>query len=274
MSKAPLARAAIIGENFIRKIIVQRYLIFNFALRDLRGRYVGSLMGFFWSVIHPLVLLISYTFVFSVVFRIRPPLENVHSYPLFLFCGILPWLYFQDTLLRSCNSVIEHGNLIRKTIFPSEILPISIALSNLVTHVIGLGLLLLLLLFFGDLGWSLLILPVPLVLVFILALGLGWFLAALQVFLRDTAQIVSVLLVLWFWFTPIFYKLEMVPPWLRPWVAVNPLSSAVISYQTILLQDSFPPVKLLAYLGVSASLVAIIGGLVFRNTKREFTDVL
>jgi ABC-type polysaccharide/polyol phosphate export permease len=129
-------RLAIISGNFFRKILLQRHLIWNFVLRDLKARYVGSFMGLFWSVIHPLVLLISYTFVFSVIFQVRPSLKTIDNFALFAFCGMLPWLYFQETVVRSCTSVIDQSHLIRKTLFPSEILPITVALSNLVTHVV------------------------------------------------------------------------------------------------------------------------------------------
>jgi len=127
-----------IFSNFVRKIYIQRNLICNFVARDLRARYIGSFMGLFWSVIHPIVLLVSYTFVFSVVFGLRPrPETGTTSFPLFLFCSILPWLFFQDTLQRSSTIVIDNSNLVTKTIFPSEILPLTVLLASLVNHIIG-----------------------------------------------------------------------------------------------------------------------------------------
>ncbi len=114
-----------VSDNFLRKTVLHRHLIWNFTIRDLKGRYVGSFMGLFWSLVHPLVLLVSYTFVFAIIFKIRPNLKGIDNFAIFLFCGILPWLYFQETVMRSCNSVVDNANLIRKTLFPSEILPIS-----------------------------------------------------------------------------------------------------------------------------------------------------
>src|SRR5437867_4397107 len=103
----------IIFSNFLRKIYLQRGLIRNFVVRDLRSRYVGSFMGIFWSVIHPIVLLVSYTFVFSVIFKVPlPPDGGTTSFPLFLFCSILPWLFFQDTLQRSSTVVVDNANLV------------------------------------------------------------------------------------------------------------------------------------------------------------------
>lgn len=243
-------------------------------VRDLKVRYVGSLMGFFWSVIHPLVLLVSYSFVFSVIFQVRPHIASTENFAVFLFCGILPWLYFQDTVLRSCRSVTDHANLLRKTLFPSEILPITVLLSNLVTHLVGLAILLAALLYLGLLGWTVLLLPLYLVPLMVLSLGLGWLAAALQVFLRDTAQVLTVLLIFWFWFTPIFYPVEMVPEPYRFWIDLNPVGPAVDGYRRLLLENRGPDAASLLWLTGWALASFAAGGWVFRHTKREFVDVL
>ena len=265
---------ALILLSFFRKLSHQRYLIFNFVVRDLKSRYVGSFMGLFWAVVHPLVLLLCYTFVFSIVFKIRAGTLTTGNFAIFLFCGILPWLYFQDTVLRCCNSVVENSNLIKKTVFPSEILPIAMALSNAFTHLLGLAILLLVLVFSGLLAWTSVFLPVYLFLLIVLALGLGWLCAALQVFLRDTYQIVAVMMVLWFWFTPIFYSLEMVPSVLRPLILLNPLTYVVEGYRYSLLEGHLPDLGHLSVLLAFVLIVFFLGGYVFRNTKREFIDVL
>ncbi|MFQ5738349.1 MAG: ABC transporter permease [Acidobacteriota bacterium] len=260
--------------NFLRKLFRQRNLIWNFVIRDLRSRYVGSLIGFLWSVVHPLVLLVSYTFVFSIIFKVKTPARMPDNFAIFLFCGILPWLYFQDTLLRSSTSVIDHGNLIRKTVFPSEILPVALVLSNLVTHLVGFAILLVVLVFMNTLSWAALLLPLYLLLLAVFSLGLGWLAAALQVFLRDTAQVISVLMVLWFWFTPIFYQIEDVPAVLQPLVRMNPLSYVVQGYRDLLLMGRLPDVHSVLVLSGFSLGAFVLGGFVFRSTKREFPDVL
>lgn len=266
--------AVLILANFVRKLVLQRNLIWNFVRRDLRARYVGSLMGFFWAVIHPLVLLTSYSFVFSIVFRIRPYQSATENFALYLFCGILPWLYFQDTLARSCTSVTDHAHLIRKTVFPSEILPVSLLLSNLVYHLIGLGIVCLVLAAAGLLKWTVLLMPLYLGALMLLCLGLGWFTAAVQVFVRDAAQILSVLLVFWFWLTPVFYSLDQVPEKYRPYLQANPLAMAVRGYRDCLLEGRTPVWQELVILWLVAAAAFAAGGLVFRMTKREFADVL
>lgn len=260
--------------NFGRKLWLQRHLIWNFVLRDLKGRYVGSLMGLFWSVIHPIVLLVSYTFVFSIVFKIRPVTSATDNFALFLFCGILPWLYFQDTLVRCSTAVVENGNLLRKAVFPAEILPLSLALSNLVTHLLGFLVLAIILALNGLLGWTLLFVPVYLVLLFFISLGVGWLLAAMQVFVRDTIQVVQVLLIFWFWFTPVFYSVELVPAALRPFIRANPMTHVVEGYRSALLEHVVPTPETIAVLGLFAAACFLVGGAIFRGVKRDFVDVL
>jgi len=225
-------------------------------------------------VVHPIVLLACYSFVFQIVFRVRPFSAATDNFAVFLFCGILPWLYFQEVMTRSCNCIIENSNLIKKTIFPSEILPVSHVFSALVTNIIGMVILLLMLVILGLLKWTVVFVPVYLFLLAVFSLGLGWLLAAMQVFLRDTLQVVTVVLVFWFWFTPIFYSTSQVPEPYRSLIALNPLTHVVEGYRLVLLEGSIPDPEGLLILAGFALLSFFIGGYVFRNTKREFADVL
>jgi len=266
----------IIFSNFLRKIYVQRGLIRNFVVRDLKARYIGSFMGFFWSVIHPIVLLVSYTFVFHVIFGQRPaPDSGTTSFPLFLFCSILPWLFFSDTLQRSSTVVIDNANLVTKTLFPSEILPLTILLAGLVNHLIGFAILLCILLFtLGKISLYILLVPVYFLLLMMFTLGISWFVASLNVFIRDISQILSVILTFWFWFTPIFYSPERFPARFRFVVRWNPLAHVVTGYRDCLLRMRMPNLKILSLLAVGSFLIFAAGGLFFRKTKREFVDVL
>ena len=280
MNAGARIRAALVPwtifSSFLRKIYIQRSLIRNFVVRDLRTRYIGSFMGFFWSVIHPIVLLVSYTFVFSVIFGVRPrPDAGTTSFPLFLFCSILPWLFFQDTLQRSSTIVIENANLVTKTLFPSEILPLSVMLAGVVNHLIGFAILLCILIFtLGKISVFILLIPVYFVLLMLFTLGLSWFVAGLNVFVRDVSQILSVVLTFWFWFTPIFYSTDRFPAGMRFLVHWNPLAHVVAGYRDCLLRMSMPDMGILAILGVASLLVFAGGGIFFRVIKREFVDVL
>jgi len=262
--------------SFTRKLFVQRGLIRNFVVRDLRSRYVGSFMGFFWSVIHPVVLLCSYTLVFMGIFKIRPlPDSGTTSFPLFLFCSILPWLFFQDVLQRSSTVIVENSNLVTKTLFPTEILPLTVLLAGVVNHVIGFAILLVvLLLSIGKLSVLVLLVPVYFLVLSIFTLGLAWMVAALNVFVRDTAQVLSVILTFWFWITPIFYSVEQFPERYAFLVRLNPLAHIVVGYRDCLLRMRLPNLGTLAVLAAVSMALFAAGGLFFRHIKREFVDVL
>src|SRR6516165_4608450 len=135
--------------GLIRKLIANRNLLKNLILRDLKHRYVGSVGGFLWSVINPIVLLVSYTFIYSVIFGLKLGLESgTSSFAIFVLCGLLPWTVFADTVVRNCSAISDNAPLITKTIIPAEILPISITISNLIHHLIGLAILLVVLISF------------------------------------------------------------------------------------------------------------------------------
>ena len=172
--------------------------------RELKARYRGSVLGFFWSFVNPLLLLLVYTFVFAYV---MPPPKDIHNYALFLFCGILPWTWFSASLLESSNVLITGGNLIKKVMFPAEILPIVTVLSNLVHFLLGLPILVAFLIYFdapielSELPWF----PVALLVQLLLTLGLALILAALTVHFRDLKDILGNVMTLWFFATPIIY---------------------------------------------------------------------
>ncbi len=270
----------VILSSFLGKLYVQRGLILNFVARDLKSRYVGSFMGLFWSVIHPIVLLVSYTFVFSVIFGIEPPKDSgTDSFALLLFCSILPWLFFQDSLQRSSTIIIDNSNLVTKTLFPSEILPLVVMLSSFVNHLIGFAILLCIIFFvLGKVSLFILLIPVYLFLLMLFTLGISWFVSSLNVFVRDVSQVLSVVLTFWFWFTPIFYAsnriADRLPPKLVVLINFNPLSHIVTGYRDCLLRMRMPDLKVLALLALASLAVFVLGGLFFRKTKREFVDVL
>lgn len=264
------------GQHFLRNLVTRRNLIYELVRRDFRQRFVGSAGGWLWSVIHPIVLLASWTFVFQVCLK-SPSLEGevTQNYTLYLFCGFLPWLLFQETVQRSASALVEHANLITKTLFPSEIIPVSVFLSSLISHSLAL-----LLAVISIAVWEhrvsplLLLLPVYTLLTGLLAVGLGWIVASLQVYIRDTAQVLSVALTFWFWTTPIFISEKQIPASLRWVVQLNPLAYVVRAYRESLLSDRLPALPELAILTAYAVTAFLIGGLFFRHLKRGFADVL
>jgi len=237
---------------------------------------VGSAIGWVWAVIHPLVLLVSWYWVFTVCMGVTlPKTEVTQNYPLFLFAGQLPWLLFSDTVQRSASSVLEQGSLITKTVFPAEMIPISVFLSTLVGHLLGLALMVgAVALILNQISIFLVLLPLYTLALGLLAVGLGWIVASLHVFLRDTAQVVSVILTFWFWVTPILISEQRFPAWARFVLLANPLFYVVRAYRELLLSSRIPSARDLVIVAVYTSAAFVLGGLFFRHMKRGFADVL
>jgi len=264
------------GRFFVRNLIERRALVMQLVRRDFHQRFVGSAGGWLWGVIHPLVLLASWTFVFQICLHTQPPPGEVtQNYTLFLACGFLPWLLFQEAVTRSASSLVENANLITRTVFPAEVVPVSIFLSSLMNHLIALGLVIASIAIWTRQfnAWALFT-PVYMALLGLLAIGIGWVVAGLQVYLRDTAQVLSVIMTFWFWMTPIFIGEEKYPHRLRFLLKANPLFYLVRGYRDRLLSMRLPDARDVAELAAYSVGAFVIGGLVFRQLKRGFADVL
>ncbi len=255
---------------------VSANLLGQLILRDFRQRYVGSVLGWLWGVVHPLVLLVVYTFLFRHAFGARlPPDEATDNYPLFLLAGMLPWLLFSETLTRSATSLAEYSALVKRTVFPSQAVPISILASTGVAHLLSLGVLLVAAAVWGHPpGASLVMLPLAVIPLALLSLGLAWFGAALQVYLRDTAQVLAVVLMAWFWATPVFLPEAFYRGRVDAALDWNPLRYAVLGYRGAILGGGGLTLEQTAGLWGSALAVFAVGALFFRRAKRGFPDVI
>jgi lipopolysaccharide transport system permease protein len=264
------------GQHFARNLVERRTLLFQLVRRDFEQRFIGSAAGWLWGLIHPIVLLVSWLFVFQVCLKMPlPPNEVTQNYALFLFCGFLPWLLFQETVTRSASSLLDNANLITKTVFPAEIVAVSIFLSSLINHMIALFLALAIVgLYNGHFSLWMLTLPAYMFLIGLFAVGIGWIVSSLQVYLRDTAQVISVMLTLWFWITPIMIAEEKFPEQMRFLLRGNPLAFLVRAYRDRLLSYRAPSLHEFAIVAAYAVTAFIAGGLFFRHLKRGFADVL
>jgi lipopolysaccharide transport system permease protein len=262
------------GTLFLRNLIERRSLLFQFVRRDFEQRFVGSAMGWIWGLIHPLVLLMSWIFVFQICMKVPPP-KGVRSYALYVFAGMLPWLLFSETVQRSASCLLEQSNLITKTVFPSEIVPVSVFLSSLMSHLLALALIVAVAgVYLNQISIFLILLPVYVFLIGLFAVGIGWIVASLHVFLRDTAQVLSVVLTFWFWLTPIFISEAAFPRWAHFLLVANPLYYLVRGYRALLLDSSSPDFRDILVAAGYGAVVFIAGGLFFRHMKHGFADVL
>ena len=264
------------GAQFLRNLVERRSLLFQLVRRDFQQRFIGSAAGWIWGVIHPLVQLVTWWFVFERLMKFKlAPNPFTHNYPLYLFAGMLPWLLFSDTVQRSTTSLLDQSNLITKTVFPSEIVPVSVFLSSLVSHGLALALVIAATgVILNQISIFLILLPVYVFVVGLLAVGVGWIVASLHVFQRDTAQVLSVILQFWFWLTPIFVTENLYSGKAHLLLVANPLSHIVRSYRFLLLTHSLPDLGDLGAAAASGAAVFLLGGLFFRYMKRGFADVL
>lgn len=261
------------GRHFLKNLVERRTLLSQLVRRDFEQRYIGSAAGWLWGVVHPLVLLASWIFVFQICLKIQLP--GVKNYAMFLFAGMLPWLLFQDTVLRSSVSLLDHSNLITKTVFPAEVVPVSIFLSSLIHHLIALVVAVVWVAFaVKSVSPMILLLPVYMVFVGLLGVGVGWIAASLHVYLRDTAQVLTVIMTLWFWATPIMISESQVPDRFKPLIQWNPLSWVVRGYRERMFSHAWPAPAEILTLAAWSIAVFILGGLFFRHLKRGFADVL
>jgi homopolymeric O-antigen transport system permease protein len=270
--------ARIPGRHFLRNLVTGRALIAQLVRRDFRTRYVGSSAGWLWGVVHPIVQLLIWIMVFKYWFGVTLPADEVTTnYPLFLFCGILPWWLFQETVTRSAGSLVEQSNLITRTVFPSEVVPVSIFLSSMIHHLIAVGLAIFTVgLWQRSLSPMIVLLPIYMFFLGLLAVGVGWVVSSLHVYLRDTAQVLAVAINLWFWITPIMIseKQAIKVPFVHGLVKWNPMSWVVNGYRDRLLSNQWPDWRELAVIAAYSVSVFVLGGLFFRHLKRGFADVL
>ncbi len=186
-------------------LVAYRDLLLNLVYRELKVRYKGSLLGFLWSFVHPLVMFLVYYLVFSML----TDRFNMPHYELFLLSGLFPWIYFQSSIARATPSIRAHGMLLRQVYFPRVVLPISVVLSEAVHFCAALGVLLLLSLFIMKrMTPGIVLLPVVFIPHLLIALGFGLVFATLNVYFRDTEQIVNLLLTIWFFASPVFYSID------------------------------------------------------------------
>jgi ABC-type polysaccharide/polyol phosphate export permease len=271
----------------IRELLEYKYLLKNLVIRDLKVRYKNSFFGIIWSLLHPLLMMMVYTILFTILI----PNEGVENYPVFILVALIPWQFHTGTLNNSVQSITGNAAIIKKVYFPRILLPMATILSNLVNFLLA-SLILLILLFASGVGLTKYALWVPLILLtqMIFLLGLSLIVSALQTFYRDTAMILEVGLLAWFFLTPVFYPLERFSgdaqllgitfdaPRVMRWL--NPMASIVDGYRTVLwgnVGGSGPAnMDALALLRtfITAVLVFVIGYIIFSRAEHLFGEKL
>lgn len=248
-----------------------RALIWALVCRHLNARYRGSMLGFVWSFLNPLCLMA----VYSLVFRYYIRFNDVNNYSLFLFVGLLPWIWFSSGLLEATSSISGGGSLITKAMFPPHILPAVSILTNLANFLFAVPLLFLFMLLVGvQPGLGLLMLPAVIGIEVVFLLGLGFAFAALNVHYRDVQHILGNVMTLWFFLTPVIYPATNVPEKLRFSLMLNPAALFAQMYHEMFLTGAFPGLKELGVAAGTALLVFVAGNAVFNHFREDFAELV
>jgi homopolymeric O-antigen transport system permease protein len=256
--------------DLCRTLYRYRELIGVLVAKQLKLRYRGSVLGFLWTLLNPLLLMLVYTLVFSVYLRIE--MEN---YPAFLFSGLLPWMWLSSSLQQGVTSILDSTGLVTRSQFPAEVLPVVTLTANTVNFLFTLPLLFAFLLAFRvSLGSPLLLLPALVAIQYLLALGLVLIVSAVNIYFRDLQHIIGHLLTAFQFLTPVFYPLSLVPESLRPWALMNPLAILVTAFQDVLYFNRVPNGLPLLGLLACACVLLSIGAAMFNRYKQAFAEAL
>ncbi len=261
--------------HWILALIRHRSLFKEFFSREIHGRFAGSMGGSFWLLVTPLSQILIYSFVFSVILKIRLSRQEVgtESFTLFLLAGLFPWMAFSEGLTRCTGILTENANIITKVVLPIELLPTVGLSGTFFVNGVGMSLFVAYLVWAGFISWTWLYLPLLILLFFFFALGLAAFLSALCVFLRDTQQILPIIIFIWFYLTPIIYPISMIPSRFRFYLYFNPVYPFISLFQTILLHQTMDPV-LLGIASIWTLISLFLGTFFFERLRHSFADVL
>ncbi|MFZ5478978.1 MAG: ABC transporter permease [Myxococcota bacterium] len=263
-----------VGE--LRALWQARRLLWAFTWNDLKGRYVGSSIGFFWTVLVPVLELATYTFVFHVLIGVKfHPSQGTSQYVLFLFCGMVAWNAFADGLTRATTSIRDHGHLLRKLNFPAVVLPAHVVLSAVVNQVFRLMILMLGMLLIGDgVSWHVLVVPFVVAVQACLTLGVGLLFATLNVYFRDMSHWVSAGLMLGMFMTPVFYPASEYPRAFVMLLYPNPMAQIIGMYQGLMLNQHMPFVNAMLWATITPAMALFAGASAFAYARRRFADLV
>lgn len=255
----------------IKEIYLYREMIHNLVRRDLKGRYKGSVLGFLWTFINPLLQLGVYTMVFSMILR-----NPIKDYYLHLFVALIPWIFFSASVSGGASCILSQKEIVKKIYFPREVLPVSYVLSQFVNmclcFVVIFGVL-----FLSGRGIdfiALLYLPVVLLIEFLLALGITMLTSACTVYFRDLEYILSIVTMGWQFLTPVMYSVEMVPEKIRFVFYANPMTAIIEAYRDILYVGKIPRLSSLGIALFTGVLFLLVGTFLFEKLQMRFAEEL
>lgn len=245
-------------------------MVYNLVHKDLRGRYKGSVLGFLWTFINPLLQLVVYTMVFSVILR-----AGIEKYYLFLFVALIPWLFFSTCISYGCAVILNEKNLVAKIYFPRQVLPVAFVTSNFVNMLYSFVVVLAVVVFSVKVSIpALCCLPIVMVVEYVLALGCTLLVSAVTVYFRDLQHILGIVMMAWQFLTPVMYPVDMVPENMLSLFYLNPMTTVISAYRDILYYGRVPEIETLLIPAALAAVLLVIGVLVFERLQKNFAEEL
>lgn len=253
------------------EIYKYRQMIFSLVRKDLRGRYKGSVLGFLWTFINPLLQLCIYTIVFSTIMRM-----GIEKFYIFLFVALVPWLFFNTCLQNGSTVVVQNQDLVKKIYFPRLVLPIAYVTSSFVNMLLSFVVVFAVLIFtgFGINFYALLFLPLIMLIEYLLGLGITLITSACTVYLRDLEHILGIVGMAWMYLTPVIYPPEMVPEKYQFLFNLNPMTPIVTAYRDILYYKQPPHLQTLALATLLGIFIVVVGSLLFNKLQKGFIEEL
>lgn len=255
----------------IKKIYAYRAMIGSLVKRDLKGRYKGSLLGFFWTFLNPLLQLLVYTLVFSAIMR-----SGIEDYYMFLFVALIPWMFFSMSLAGGASCILMQQDMVKKIYFPREVLPISYVTSQFVNMLLSFVVIFLVMLVGGYTFNPLAILCLPIVMIveYMMALGFAMTLCGITVYFRDLEYLMGIIVMAWQFLSPVLYSVEQVPDDYQWIFFLNPMTPIIQAYRDILYYAKVPTLStLLSAIGLGIVML-IIGWIVFDKLQKHFIEEL
>ncbi|RDV81841.1 ABC transporter permease [Ammonifex thiophilus] len=252
----------------MKELYLYREMLRNLVAKELRARYKGSVLGFFWTFLNPLLMLVVYSLVFSFVMR-----AQMQNYAMFLFVGLLPWNYLANSLIQGTASLVHNASLVKKIYFPREVLPLSVVLANLVNYLLSLLILIpALLIFKVHLTAALAAFPLVLLVQTLLVIPLTLLVSVATVYFRDLEHIMGILTMAWFFLTPVIYPSEIIPPELKPLFNLNPAAPIIEAYQAVFFYGRWPDWASLGWLALGGSFFLVLGFRLFDRFQRRVAE--
>lgn len=253
-------------------IYKNRNVLMSTSLVDIKARFAGSLLGVFWLLLYPILLLAAYSVVYIFIFKARFGQMNSATYVLLIFAGLIPFLGFTESIATTIVSVTSNSSLIKNTLFPIDIIPVKSVICSQTTQAVSLVLLIVASTIMGHGSAYMFLIPVIWLFQIMFSIGLGWILSCLNVYLKDLQSIVNLINLFLMMVSPIAYTVDMVPEGLRPFLAWNPLYYFISAYQDCIIQGRFPQNNVLTIIAIFSLFIFVFGYWFFCKMKEVFTD--